>query len=208
MKRRERLPAHVKATFKEFYELQHRLYKSSPQDEKDIARYRELAREYPMLLRCLTETSESIRSAMLGKVVRGNMKAHILAEEDALKRELGYTMASPLERLLMDQILTTRIHVIHAEAVFSDKLTQSLSFSASAYWQGFLASAQRRHLRAIESLARVRRLARMGPLFQVNIANAGGRQINAQGELFADERQPPVSGNPRDGFLKIGESVS
>jgi hypothetical protein len=190
MKRKKQLPTSLRADCREFYELQHRLYRSKPPDEKDIARYRELALAHPGFLHSLKETSEYIRTALLGKMLDGNAKAHVLAEEDALKRDFGYKMASPTERLLIDQILTTRVHLLHAEAVFSDKIMQSLSFAAASYWQKFLSSAQRRYLRAIETLARVRRLARNGPLFQVNIANAGGRQVNCQGELFDLQGSP------------------
>ena len=41
-----------------------------------------------------------------------------------------------------------------------------------------LSAAQRRFLRACESLARVRKLARTTPALQLNIAARGGQQVN------------------------------
>jgi len=41
----------------------------------------------------------------------------------------------------------------------------------------------RRYLRAIETLARVRKLARNTPALQVNIATDGGQQVNAINEV-------------------------
>lgn len=175
-----------------FGELQLRLTQNKAPDDKDVSLYRCMARSNPDLIRQLMHTSESLRCKMLSKITNGLGKAHMLTEEDAIKQELGYKMATPLERLLIDQILTARIHVFHAENIFSEKITESITFAAGTYWQNFLASAQRRYLRAIETLARVRRLARNGPLFQVNIANAGGKQINTQGELFEFQGNSPV----------------
>jgi hypothetical protein len=41
-----------------------------------------------------------------------------------------------------------------------------------------LSSAQHRLNKAVESLARVRRLATQAPVFQVNLATRGGQQLN------------------------------
>jgi hypothetical protein len=51
------------------------------------------------------------------------------------------------------------------------------ALTVGTYWDRRLNSAQQRHLRAIESLARVRRLSNATPL-QVNI---GGQQVNVAG---------------------------
>jgi hypothetical protein len=46
-----------------------------------------------------------------------------------------------------------------------------------------LTTTQHRFLRAIESLTKVRRLARNTPSLQINIAQEGGQQVNVQGEV-------------------------
>jgi hypothetical protein len=46
-------------------------------------------------------------------------------------------------------------------------------------WERVLASKEARYLRAIETLARVRRLLRL-PAVQVNIAAEGSQQVNVQ----------------------------
>ncbi len=192
MKRRPQLTGPQEEERHTFGELQHRLAQNKSPDDMDVSLYRRMALANPGLISHLMNTSESLRSKMLGNITDGHGKAHILTEEDTIKLELGYKMATPLERLLIEQILTARIHVLHAENVFSEKVAESVTFAAGTYWQNFLASAQRRYLRAIETLARVRRLARNGPLFQVNIATAGGKQINTQGELFDFKGHPSM----------------
>jgi hypothetical protein len=46
------------------------------------------------------------------------------------------------------------------------------------YWEKRLSAAQRRYLRACETLARVRKLTLGTLALQVNIAAAGGQQVN------------------------------
>jgi hypothetical protein len=56
-----------------------------------------------------------------------------------------------------------------------------------------LVSKEARYLRAIEELATVRRLLRL-PALQVNIAAAGGQQVNVAGELSAARPAPELPG--------------
>jgi hypothetical protein len=56
-------------------------------------------------------------------------------------------------------------------------MKQSITLTVGAYWDKRLSMAQKRFMRACESLARVRRLSRRIPL-QVNIAAKGAQQIN------------------------------
>ena len=60
---------------------------------------------------------------------------------------------------------------------YAQKTTESHPTEAGLYWDRRLNSAQQRYLRAVETLARVRRLAMVTPL-QVNI---GGQQVNVAG---------------------------
>lgn len=107
----------------------------------------------------------------------------MLAEGDKLKEELDYAAAPPLERLLIDHILTVRLRSIDAENRYNGNVVnQSVSLNVGVYWDNLLSSTQARFLRAIETLARVRRLSRITPALQINIAREGGKQVNVQGE--------------------------
>lgn len=184
MKKKSKLQATGKEEWMEIHSLRQRLAHTAAPEEKDIQRYRELVLAHPEVFKLLCGTSEHLRKKLLERIADGYSRAFLLSEEDALKRDMGYSMAAPLERLLIDQILTARLHVLHAERLFSEKITSSVTLTEINYWQDFLAGAQRRYLRSIETLARVRRLARNGPLFQVNIANVGSPPPRCQGELF------------------------
>ena len=123
----------------------------------------------------------------------------MLAEVDMLKMQLDYDAAPPLERLLIDHILTVRLRLIHAELNYNELVVnQSITFRDGEYWDNLLSSTQARFLRAIESLARVRRLARNTPALQLNIAHKGGKQVNVQGDVTGQKTTPapePTAGN-------------
>jgi hypothetical protein len=95
-----------------------------------------------------------------------------------------YDTAPPLERLLIDQILTVRLRLIHAEHKYTQwVMDQSITFKHGEYWDNLLSSTQARYLRAIVTHAKVRRLARNTPDLHINIASAGGKQVNLQREV-------------------------
>jgi hypothetical protein len=46
------------------------------------------------------------------------------------------------------------------------------------YWERRISMTQKRYLKAIETLARIRKIT--GPGIQVNISTSGGQQVNVQ----------------------------
>jgi hypothetical protein len=95
---------------------------------------------------------------------------------DLTRREFGYADASAVERVLIDAIVAARLRLALVDLAYADK---GFNQALSAYWENLLNSAQFRLLRAVESLARVQRLARYSPALQINLATSGGRQVNA-----------------------------
>jgi hypothetical protein len=69
----------------------------------------------------------------------------------------------------------------------------SFSLRDMEQWERVLGSKEARYLRAIEELARVRRLLKL-PALQVNIVAAGGQQVNVAGDLPAGRSVPELSG--------------
>jgi hypothetical protein len=119
----------------------------------------------------------------------------MLAEVDCLKKQLGYESAPPLEQLLIDHILTVRLRLIYVEHNYNQCVVgQSITLTQGEYWDNLLTSAQARFQRAIETLARVRRLARNTPALQINIAREGGQQVNIQGEVNGQKQATQATG--------------
>jgi len=59
----------------------------------------------------------------------------------------------------------------------------TLTFAMGAYRDKLLTTTQTQYLRAVETLAKVRRMTQNTPSLQINIAQDGGKQINVQGEV-------------------------
>jgi hypothetical protein len=106
----------------------------------------------------------------------------MLAERlKSIRADLGLATSPPLEQLLIQQVALCWLNLNLVEYRHVNIMKQSISLTLGTYWDKRLSMAQKRFIRACESLARVRRLARRVPL-QVNIAAPGGQQINVAGE--------------------------
>jgi hypothetical protein len=107
-----------------------------------------------------------------------------------VKEDLGYSVAPPLERLLIEQVVLCSLHMYLVAGEYGLVVEPSIPQSSIDHWERRLSAVQHRYLRACESLARIRKLARTTPALQVNIATHGGQQLN----LLAGE--PAVDDEP------------
>jgi hypothetical protein len=110
-------------------------------------------------------------NALIEKVSSGGSRACLLADMDLTRREFGYANASPIERVLIDAIVAARLRLAVVEHGYADK---GFNMATSAHWESLINNAQFRLLRAVESLARLQRLARYSPALQINLATSGG----------------------------------
>jgi hypothetical protein len=92
-----------------------------------------------------------------------------------MRDALGYETAPPLERPLIDHACLCWLRLALMELHYS-ALTDGNTFRAFEHAEKRLAAAQKRFSRAVELLARVRRLKL--PAVQINVAAEGGQQIN------------------------------
>ena len=160
-------------------------------DPKAVERLRQFAVQTPGFF-LANSTTQSIRQLLIEKISHGVSRAMMLAEMDVLKKQLDHDAAPPLEQLLIDHILTVRLRLIHAENAYNIRVVNeaSTTFKMGEYWDNLLSSTQARFIRAIEALARVRRLARNTPALQINIAREGGKQVNVQGDVNGQKAAP------------------
>jgi hypothetical protein len=177
---------------KEAFQLYQTLAKQKTPSEEDLARLRKLVVSTPDAWWLALRSMTSVRQQLIEKISNGATRALMLAEGDVLKRQLGYDTAPPLEKLLIDNILVARLRVTYVENYYNQcVVNQSIPLTRAEYWDGLLSSTQARFLRAIETLARVRRLARNTPALQINIANDGGKQVNVQGDVNRQKAATP-----------------
>lgn len=100
-------------------------------------------------------------------------------------RRLGDELRQPgdgaAEALLIDQVVTCWLDEQFTRTAYAQRLSEGLSRETADMWQRKLTLTQARYLRAIETLARVRRLIRA--TVQINIAQPGAQQVNVAGDV-------------------------
>ena len=182
----------------EYAELRARIGASEKPDLRDIDRMCRLILHNRELWGCASAMMEGVRHQVIEAVTDEISRKTIQTEVQVLYQQLGYHRSSELERLLIDHVVTARIRLIYAERMVNVHMIRAqVRIGEAIFWDRLMTTAHARYLRAMETLARVRRLSRSGPLLQVNIANAGSQQMNVQGELFAvTGRVSPHAQNP------------
>jgi len=96
----------------------------------------------------------------------------------AMRAELAGTDATPLERLLAERVVASWLHSTHADYAYARALNSERPWNELEFHQRRQDRAARQYLKALRSLADVRRL--LLPTLQVNIAK---RQVNIAGPV-------------------------
>ena len=164
----------VPAQATEFAELVRRVNKSNP-EPKDVEVLRQRLQESPELWRLAGDLTRDAYDQLVDLAVRDQalVAESLKAGRLAMRDELGYQHASPLERLLIDQVVLCWLRMHCAEFSYTETFKKSRPPAESEYWERRLSGAQRRYLRACETLARIQKLKL--PTVQVNI---GHKQVN------------------------------
>lgn len=90
------------------------------------------------------------------------------ADARRMAKTLGRDTAPPFERPLIDHIVLCWVRLQLVERDMSNNTAGAHSRESGAYWDRRLSEAQRRYLRAMNLLAKLRHL---GPAVQVNVAH-------------------------------------
>ena len=199
MKTKKLLPVKTPDPLKKIRELSDQLANNKDANPDDIMRLHRLLLTTPNGMSTVYRATESLRHHLIKQSSYGKHQAYMMAELDKLGQTLGYADAPALEQLLIDHILTVQLRLIYVENSYNQRvINQSITFKTAEYWDNLLTTTQARFLRAIESLARVRRLARNTPALQINIANEGGKQVNVAGDVNGQRTPPLVDTRPGD----------
>ena len=104
------------------------------------------------------------------------------AKLDTMRRDLGWAGASAAEQLLIEQVLICYLRIQIQELVYTSVMHDSgpVTLTKAEHQERMLSMTQARYLRAVEALARVRRLLKV----QVNINLPGGQQVNIAGDVL------------------------
>lgn len=132
---------------------------------KDRQTLRRAFNEVPELATLIGDLSRIALVHVVENISANDVTADaMIAHIDQVKRDLGYATAPELERLLIEHVALCWAQV-HAVII-----QQQANLRSDTDFESRLDAAQKRYLRASETLAKVRRLARRAPSLQVNIA--------------------------------------
>ena len=147
---------------------------------EDVAALQKYLKETPDLWRVVGDLEKLAQDRIMG-----GMNASRLFTESVkhgvtvLKKELGEEGAPMIERLLIEQAVTCWLELNMTQFAHAGATSKSIPITEAEYWEHRLSASQRRYLRALETLARVRRLLRPNAV-QVNIAS---QQVNVMGDV-------------------------
>ena len=164
--------------------LRKRIESDGASNFKDVLLYRDLAVASPEYWPALALAMDMVQKQLVEKMGAGSGRAALLAEMDIWKERLGYDKVSPIERLVIDNLMTVWLRLVYVENCYNHIIVrESIPVESVKFWEGILASSQKRYLRALETLARIRRFAKFFPAVQVNINQVGGQQMNVSGDI-------------------------
>lgn len=113
-------------------------------------------------------------------------------DAERLRADLLDDASDPAERLLVSRIVVCHLAAAHADGLHAQAVAAGETLAVCDWHAGQAERAHRRFLKAVESLAKVRRLR--GPAVQVNVAMPGGKQVNVAAVDTAAERPALAAG--------------
>ena len=139
----------------EIFALLKRTNKENP-TAADLAELRETLRDNPQIWQNVGDLSRGIENRLLPD---NALTAECLKVKlEQMRDELGWQNSSELEKLLIEQICLTWLRLHALEGVHLSKTSESHSLNEGTYYDKRLSEAQKRFLRATETLAKVRKM--------------------------------------------------
>jgi hypothetical protein len=153
--KQETSPAEAAKSVENFYALVRRTNKENPKDA-DVLALRAQLREHSHVWRDVADLAKYAENQILSANALRRECVRLRLEE--MRDELGWSDSSELEKILIEQVCLNWLRLNLLEMLHNSKTTESHTTEAGLYWDKRLTQAQRRYLRAIESLAKTRKL--------------------------------------------------
>ena len=106
----------------------------------------------------------------------------VVEHANQIKQQLGYESSNPIEKALVDHAIVCWLRLAETEIKYEALQNEnSVTITRQEHWEKRLAMAQHRYLKAVESLAKVRRLLSAVPLAQINVNSQVLNAASVQG---------------------------
>ncbi len=173
----------------DFAEVVNRAYQKKP-DPKDIKKLQKWIEDTPGLWKLFFDFSAMTQRSAIEKMASDQVtQFSIKANIDELRQKLGYAELAELEKLIIENIISTWLRLQWTDYQLSSSICQEgVRFTEIEFWERRLSMCQSRYLKACEMLARVRRLLAPRPAVQINLAAENGQQVNIAGDLQIEKK--------------------
>jgi hypothetical protein len=122
-----------------------------------LQRIREKLDEDSTLVR-INESGQRAFDAVIRSYTKSALAKELFYRQIKEKRkEMDYDSANVMVRMLIDQVIITKLRLDSYEVFHAAKFQESISFAAGVYWDRLLSNYQRRFQQACRLLALVRK---------------------------------------------------
>lgn len=148
----------------------------------------------------LWEGAANLSNRLGESIVKNFSDSHFMRESykrklAAMRDNLGWNDSSEIEKILIEQVCLNWLRHSFIETAHYEKTRASHTTEAGLYWDKILTGAQKRYLRACESLAKVRKL-----LAEANLRNA-------QAKALKPKPTPTLPINFGEIFKRMGDEL-
>jgi len=143
-------------------------------DSGDLATIKKFFAEMPDFWKHAGDMSEQALTRLYENIAPNNLMviASIKEGVKVLRKDLGYDTAPRLEQLLIDEICYSWVSHSLIKNRYAGIVHDSVTLTMAEFWERRMTQSQKRYLRSLDTLARVRKL--LAPI-QINIAD---KQVN------------------------------
>jgi hypothetical protein len=148
-----------KDKYDELFTLYRRTNKANPKPE-DVTALRRFLFEHPEKAKYIGDLSMQAEVQLIEQALSNNKGAEIATTEvlHKMSEALGIDTAPAIERPLISHVCLCWLRLQLYEVRYTEASSGSLSLAQGAYMEKKLSEHQKRYLRAVETLARIRKL--------------------------------------------------
>jgi hypothetical protein len=173
-------------TTNETYDLFKSVNTSNPTDDAK-KRLQKCFDEDPKLCQDIADLSGKVEKMITKKFTDSYLTQEAYRHKLAAMRDsLGWNDSSEIEKILIEQICLNWLRHNFLEFVHFEKTQASHSTETGLYWDKILTGAQKRYLRACESLAKVRKLLAEAELREQQARNKRSKSTAIANQLLKD----------------------
>ena len=156
------------------FEILQRTNKNNP-SKKDVRKLRKTLKDNPGLWRKYGDLARLTQNQIVDSIPANSaIIESIWRAAPEMRTQMNYDEAPLIEQLLIEQVILTWLHFHKTHYTYQLITDESCTLPRADFWERSVNSAQRRYLRAIETLVRVRKLNGRANV-QINIAQ---QQLN------------------------------